>query len=388
MTWDAVIVGAGPAGSIAALRLAAAGRTTLLLDRRPFPREKVCGDALLPDALACLRRNGLFDLVREEALLVQGLTVRSPAGVAVDLDGTTFLTLERERLDALLAGAAVAAGATSRAARVTAVVDGSPARVTLEDGEELRARVVVVATGADVSLLEPLGLVQRRRASAAAVRRYYASGAAPRRLLISYDRAVLPGYGWVFPLPGGRCNVGVGVFFGRRGARDGGGSLRALFDAFVRDGPAAREVALRASETGPLHGAALRCGLTGLAARRGAIIAAGETLGATFPFTGEGIGKAMETGEQAARAVEAALVHGQPGMLKAYARKIERELRPRFAGYGQAAAWMAHPRVADLVFRRAARSPWLREQAEAILAETVDPGTVFNLRGLLGSFFR
>ncbi len=379
MTWDAVIVGAGPAGSIAALRLAAAGRAVLLLDRRPFPREKVCGDALIPDAIACLSRNGLLERVRRQARALDGLTARSPAGVSVDLSGT-FLTLERERLDALLARAAAEAGARFRAARVTGVEDGAPARVRLQGGEELRARVVVVATGADVSLLEPLGLVRRRAASAAAVRRYYVSDAPPDRLLISYDRAVLPGYGWIFPLPGGRVNVGVGVF------SPGGVSLRELFDAFVRRVPAARDIASAAREAGPLRGAALRCGLSGVDARRGAVLAAGETLGATFPFTGEGIGKAMATGEIAADCAERALAAASDAPLAEYAARVA-ALAPRYRGYAIAERWLRTPFVCDLLARRVRASRRLRAAAEGILAETADPRALFSPRALVASLW-
>ena len=63
--WDVVIIGAGPAGAIAALHLAAANHKVLLLDKEHFPREKVCGDALLPDALRCLDTAGSGDIIRD-----------------------------------------------------------------------------------------------------------------------------------------------------------------------------------------------------------------------------------------------------------------------------------------------------------------------------------
>ena len=65
--WDAVVVGAGPAGATAARQLARQGHRVMLLDSRAFPREKVCGHALLADALACLERVGLLDEVAARA---------------------------------------------------------------------------------------------------------------------------------------------------------------------------------------------------------------------------------------------------------------------------------------------------------------------------------
>ena len=65
-TCDVVVVGAGPAGSIAARVLATAGITTTLLEKATFPRDKVCGDALIPDSLQLLKQEGLLDRVEAE----------------------------------------------------------------------------------------------------------------------------------------------------------------------------------------------------------------------------------------------------------------------------------------------------------------------------------
>ena len=62
--WDVIVVGAGPAGAIAAAHLAASQYRVLLLERKQFPREKVCGDGLLPDALRCLDTIGAGEKVR------------------------------------------------------------------------------------------------------------------------------------------------------------------------------------------------------------------------------------------------------------------------------------------------------------------------------------
>ena len=62
--WDVVIIGAGPAGAIAATHLAANQHQVLLIDRRKFPREKICGDGLLNDALGCLDNIGVIDTIQ------------------------------------------------------------------------------------------------------------------------------------------------------------------------------------------------------------------------------------------------------------------------------------------------------------------------------------
>lgn len=380
--WDAVVVGAGPAGAVAALHLAAAGRRVLLLDRREFPREKTCGDGLLPDAVRALERAGVWDEVRARAFRSDTARFFSPARIEVSIPGE-FYTLERRLLDALLVAAAERRGAVRRVAhveRLRAHADG--VELEVRGGPPVGAWVVIVATGADVSLLEPLGMVRRAAPSAVAVRRYLRSDAQLDELVFSFDRASLPGYGWIFPLGGGLYNLGCGIF-GRRARA--AVNPRALFDRFLQDFPLARELVGRGEFTGPLRGARLRCGLHGvspLGAER--VLVAGETLGATFPFSGEGIGKAMETGELAAAAVERALRAGETTALAAYPAAVER-LRPRYRGYEVAERWLAHRWLADLLARQARRSARLRGAVAGIVAEEVDPREVFSLRALLRS---
>ncbi|HXH23943.1 MAG TPA: FAD-dependent monooxygenase, partial [Vicinamibacterales bacterium] len=80
---DVLVVGAGPAGSIAALLLARAGVRVRLLDREAFPRDKLCGDTVNPGALAVLDRLGVGARVRAHALPISGMTLTGPGGIAV-----------------------------------------------------------------------------------------------------------------------------------------------------------------------------------------------------------------------------------------------------------------------------------------------------------------
>ena len=76
---DVVVVGAGPAGCVAALVLARAGVKVCLLDRALFPREKLCGDTLNPGALSILDRlGGIGDRVRGRALPISGIVIATP----------------------------------------------------------------------------------------------------------------------------------------------------------------------------------------------------------------------------------------------------------------------------------------------------------------------
>jgi geranylgeranyl reductase family protein len=380
-TWDAVVIGAGPAGSTAARRLAQQGHVTLVLDRHAFPRDKVCGDGLIPDAIDSLGRGGLLETVEREAFHSSTLAVYSPGAVRVDVAGR-FLTLRRRRLDQILLEAAVDAGARFHAATVTAT------RSTAE-GVELqfrgvphmvRAQYVVLATGADTRLRWQVA--RERAAGALALRCYVKAPMDLRELVISFDRAVLPGYAWIFPLGDGWFNMGCGVF--HRGRRAPRVNLRHTFTAFTDHFPIAREIWRNRGDATPLAGARLRCGLEPEASYDGRrTVAVGETIATTFPFTGEGIGKAMETAEIAGDRVDLALRRNDPGILTDYPERLLRQVAPRYEGYRVAERWIRWPRLTDFVAARVAHSRRLQRAAAGVLRESADPRQVFSARALM-----
>jgi geranylgeranyl reductase family protein len=386
-TWDVVVAGAGPAGSTAAAHMARAGLDVLLVDRQRFPRDKVCGDGLIADTIAALERLGALAAVRERARRLTETSIFSPSRHRLDVAGEV-LTLKREQLDAMIAAQACADGVRLVTGTITLMQpDASGVHLSLEGrAAPLRARFAVIATGADVRLARGAGAGHASAPSAVAVRCYIRSTTPIDRLVISYDSEIVPGYAWIFPLPGDEYNVGCGVFY-RHGVR-GDVNLRRMFERFVETFPDARRLLAGEIDRTPLKGAPLRCGLTGAAHRLPRVLSIGESIGTTFPFTGEGIGKAMETGELAAETLRLAATTDDPGKLDHFDAFVSRTLAPKYAGYRAAERWLARPWVADFLARRASRSRFLRDALGGIFNETIDPSAVFSLAGLTKALLR
>ena len=397
---------------MAARALAREGVDVVIADRAAFPRDKVCGDALLPDAVQALEETGLLQTVAREALSIPRVVLRAPSGASIDLAGR-FLTIPRERLDALLLDGARAVGARFIPGfAATAPLDEGHGIVGVEGRIEegagpaqaptrIRSHAVVIAAGSNPRLLEAFGVLRRPLHSAVAIRGYlpydHLLDGRADALLISYERALLPAYGWSFPLPGGTWNIGCGVVLGyeRRTARarslggeTPGIDLRALLATFLRsavapvDAPEGREP--RESWWHSVKGATLRMGFTGADPVRGPVLVAGESLGLTLPLTGDGIGKAMQSGLIAASSLVAAFARGGRTLdLGAYAETLEARLRNTYRAYEAAERWLGVPIIPDLLVRRAARSARLRRLLEEIIAETTDPRRVLSPLGLV-----
>jgi geranylgeranyl reductase family protein len=387
---EVLVVGAGPAGSACAQTLARAGVDVLLVDRQDFPREKVCGDGLIPDAQRALARLGVLDAVLARAAVARHVSCVAPRGGRLEVPAR-LAVLPRRELDDLVRHAALEAGAHWLApARFEAPLTDSNGRVAggrlrLADGtaRDLRARWTVLATGAAAPPLLAAEMCSRRLPSGVALRAYVRNEAMARRvcqLEVVWDRALRGGYGWIFPCGGGVFNIGVGTLKSE-GASETDLNLREMFAAFTRVHEPARELMQGGSLQGELKGAPLRCSLEGARWSRPGLLVAGEAAGSTYSFTGEGIGKALESGMLAGEAIAEA--GPDDAAVGARYEAALAALRPRFAAYAHANRINDHPWIADFVIWRARRSLGIVRRLSGVLEESYSPDQLVTARGLL-----
>ena len=389
---DVLIVGAGPSGSAAAITLARAGLDVVLVDQHTFPRDKICGDGLIPDAHRALRKLGVLDEVMAQAQASGIIGCIGPRGGRMNVPGT-LAVLPRKTLDLILCRAATAAGARMFAPlRFDSTLDegGVAVGANLVHGDTthtVRARWVVLASGAVPQALMAAGMSERTTPSGVALRGYVKNDAMVGRidtLEFIWHRAIAPGYGWIFPCRDGVFNIGVGLADSHNDARGGKlvkreVNLRHVMDEFTRVYAPARELMQGGTLLGPMKGAPLRCSLEGARYTRPGLLVVGDAVGSTYSLSGEGIGKAMETGTLSAEAV---LAGGTDAEVRTTYEARLRALKPRFEMYRRANNLNTRPWLVDLLIWRANKTPRLMRRLSGVLDETSNPGNIVSLRGL------
>ena len=360
-SWDAVVIGAGPAGSLAARELARRGLEVLLVERKAWPRPKVCGACLSPGALRALEAVGLGDLphrlgavpLRHLSLYGWGLHAR------VALRGSAVLS--RSALDEGLAAAATRAGVTlltSARARIGDVT--ATGRVVDVDGPQgsarVSARIVVAADGLGSVVSSRSDLT--RPALHAKPGSKVGLGATLELAPSAYPPGVIhmavgeAGYVGLVRQEDGRLNVAAALDprrLAERGRPDD--VVRSLLrDAGLSDLPTVPPIRWTGTPS-----------LTRRPGSPGAdrILAVGDAAGYVEPFTGEGIAWALAGATELAPIAAAAAADWRPELLERWARVHTR----RIAGAQRlcrTAAWtLRRPRLARAALRALVALPQL-----------------------------
>jgi menaquinone-9 beta-reductase len=335
--YDLAIAGGGPAGSAAAWQAAQTGARVIVLDKAEFPRDKPCGDGLTPRAVSYIQKMGLADEVakfhrvnRAKVFSPSEWELAFPRRPGMPDHGHAARRLE---LDTLLLKNAASAGAEVRqsAEVVSPVVDdaGRVTGVTLKSGEPVLADAVIAADGAYSPIKRALKLdSQYNGYSAIAIRAEMPanrpdSDSLDIYLKLAFQGDQLPGYGWVFPLGGGRVNIGLGYMNSYKKWRQINATQ--FFGEFLATLPPDWELPpidelMKSKALGAWR---LPMGFTAWPPWRPGVLFAGDALGAARPVSGAGISRALVSGLAAGECAIAALTNSGPDDFTNYAQRMK-----------------------------------------------------------------
>lgn len=331
---DVVVVGAGPTGSAAAAHAADRGLDVLLVDAQTFPRDKTCGDGLTPRAIAELERLGLADEVLSRTCN-RGLKLHGFGGsITAPWPEGSFpavgSAVPRTVFDAMVVDHAVSRGATLLDGCPVTSVERGPGRsvaavsVRRDDGAQQRiaTRWLLVADGVRSPVGKQLGRTWHRDSVFGVAARSYCSTTREEEWIHSHlelrdeDGTVQPGYGWIFPLGGGRVNLGCGAL--ATSARPAKVNVKRLLHHYagqVRDEWGLGQPEAVTSALLPMGGA-----VSHVAGPNWALL--GDAAALVNPLNGEGIDYGMESARLAVGLLcdvagdPAGLTHSWPAMLR------------------------------------------------------------------------
>ncbi|XP_011671616.2 conditioned medium factor receptor 1 [Strongylocentrotus purpuratus] len=321
--YDVAIVGAGPAGSTLAYYLAKSGRKVLLLEKKKFPRDKYCGDAVCKTAVEILMDMGIYeDLINQKkAHVADSGGLVSPGGLSyigesleIMGDVPAAIACKRLHLDNAIAMAAKKAGADLKenSSVSAATLDKSTGLWTLflEGGvqQTYQARVLACCDGAPSALATKLGIV-RTPPQGSCSRAYVEPGTHKFKAdgVVIYNKDMLPGYSALFRHPNDELNYCVYIIPGN--PQVGNDDLPYWHDNIMKNDPYVSRALGDKAKVERMKVASLRFG--GVPRSYGnQVILVGDSAGMIDPMTGEGIHLAMDGGRLAAGFLEEVLTHG------------------------------------------------------------------------------
>jgi len=324
---EVVVVGGGPAGSVMAWSLARRGVRVAVVERASFPREKVCGDFVEPgglrilEAVQCgqsLSNSSRFPITRARMFVGSRVAYCGEIPYYEEKQGLRpyGYIVPRHELDAELLDRARAASASVYEGCAATEIgrEGGFVRVGVRSKQRhftLSARLVVGADGAGSTVARSFGLSRTDRRYIAISQRAYVEGVSVERgeATIWFDADLFPGYGWMFPMSGGRANVGVGIL--SESCHRYGLSVPKLFAAFIEKLRVRHPGCAKMQVVGkPLGGVVKTYGGISRNHFDGGVLI-GDAGSFVDPMTGEGITPGMESALIASSTVAESLERGR-----------------------------------------------------------------------------
>lgn len=402
-TYDVTIIGAGPAGTACAIGLANAGLRVALIDKSVFPRDKTCGDALNIDVANQLALMG-GTLAQEFAALSSkvasyGIKVFGTKGDSfaiplyhkgqkscgyvmprLDFDNFLFQYAKRQANIHCFEGCTV-----------QQVIVEEAGVLVQAGGQQWRSKMVVGADGAHSIVAKTLaGQTVDKKHYSGGLRQYYQGVTgfhADNLIELHFFKSIAPGYFWIFPLPDGRANVGIGVqsrWVSRKKL-----NLRQQLQQLIDKEPLLQERFRHAEPLETVKGFGLPLGGKKRALSGNRFLLVGDAASLIDPFSGEGIGNAIRSGRIAAMHIEKAVTANDfsAAYNKAYDASIYQKMWKEFK-ISQVLLRMAKmPRLCNFIIKKANSVGYVRQQLTKALADMDHRGSLFLKPGFYWRLF-
>ena len=363
MFYDVVIVGGGPAGSSAACSMAKSGLSVLLIDKSEFPRDKCCGDGLTTMALRLSEELGLNIENLKNLEVVNEAVIHFPSGkreiFPLPKKGMFAAIVPRAEYDLALIDLARELMVDVRLGLKFSSInfDEEKTFLNIEGIGEVETSFVIAADGAWSPVRRSLDLGEEQPRGEWLAFRQYVSGVASgsNDLHVWFEKDLLPGYAWSFPLPNGKANVGFGVLKSQHSSAPETAQLaRELFNRKSISETLGSDIKLEGRQTAwPIPARINSQQLTNRS-----VIFVGDAAASTDILTGEGIGQALLTGILAGEAIKSG--GNQKTVTSLYEKSVKGHL---LADHRMSVALqkvLAHPAGAENALRLASLNQWSR----------------------------
>ena len=383
-SYDILIVGAGPAGSTAALYAQRAGFKTCLIDKCTFPRDKICGDAIPSGAKSILYDLNLYQKVMQLPLtetdhyllkgpsnhsfkLQRGSSIEDTLDKTKKTSGMGLLIKRVDFDNFLFTEAKKVSDKTYSGYKVKQLVwDNDQVVGVIAQGDdqtiELRARIIIGADGFNSIVAQQSGLYQHHpKHSSVAIRRYYQGVKCDTKsMLIHFANEIPLGYFWIFPLANDITNVGLGLRHDIMKKKQL--HIKNIFDELIT-GPTYNTVFSQAQALEPHRGWNLPMASMRRRSVANGVILLGDASGLIDPFSGHGISNAMLSAKIEIQSLCKNKLEQQPVQttLKYCESQIWTTMKKDFLLSSLLQKLGNYPAVVDFIFKKISMNPKIVE---------------------------